>query len=52
MRRPKKEADDLRYIYASVKHGGGRVMAWTFVKAKGPGHLVFIDDIAKDKTSW
>lgn len=33
---------------ASVKHGGGSVMAWACFSAQGTGDLVFIDDLTED----
>lgn len=49
--RPKNKANDPKYTTASVKHGGGNVMAWACVSSKGPGDLVFIDDITHDGSS-
>ena len=49
--RPRNKAEDPKYTSASVKHGGGSVMAWACISAKGPGDLVFIDDITEDGSS-
>ena len=51
MWRPKDKADDPRYTSASMKQGGGSVMAWACITVKGPGDLVFIDDITEDGSS-
>ena len=51
MWRPKDKVDDPRYTSASMKQGGGSVMAWACITAKGPGDLVFIDDITEDGSS-
>lgn len=46
--RPKGKAHDPKYTSATVKHGGGNVMAWACMSAKGPGDLIFIDDVNDD----
>ena len=33
-----------------VKHGGGSVMEWACMAAKGTGSLVFMDDVTPDRS--
>ena len=34
-----------------VKHGGGSIMVWTYMAVNRMGSLVFIDDMAADKSN-
>jgi hypothetical protein len=45
----KNKCQDLRNTSASVKHGGGNVMAWACMAARGPMDLVFIDVRTEDR---
>lgn len=43
--RPSGKADDPRYTTPTVKYGGGNIMAWACISSRGPGDLIFIDDV-------
>ena len=49
--RRKGTAHDPKHTTSSVKHVGGSVMAWPCMAANGTGSLVFIDDVAADRSS-
>lgn len=36
---------------SSIKHSGGYVLAWTCLAVSGSGSLVFINDVADDRSN-
>ncbi len=51
MWRKRRNAKDPKHTASSVKHGGGGVMAWTYMAASGTGPLNFTDDLIYDDSS-
>ena len=43
-------AHDPKNTTSSVKHGGGRVMAWACMASKGIASLVFMDDVTEGRS--
>lgn len=46
-----RSAHDLKHLSSSVKHFGGRVMAWDYKAASGTVSLIFSDGVTDDHPS-
>ena len=46
--RKKNMANNYKHTSATVKHGGGSVMAWACCATSGTGSIVFLDDVLED----
>lgn len=47
----RETAHNLKHTTSSLKHGGGYVKVWAYMVAKGTGSVVFICDVAADRSS-